>query len=272
MRETQPTSDCHAQRRPPPMKFSRLLLIAAALGAAVIIVLFVVLDIKDVFRLGHPVSSTTYATKIELVKDWDKSAPWLPDDATDIQIKEVKQYGPEFDPAILAVSRSALKPCAVRPDQSAYLADLHGLLVTRRRPEGVRLRGLGRDPHLGRLVRLDQEQPPRASSRSRTPQVQGDSRPMMPRHLSDRCGLVRRKDPVHRHAACYSLSPSASSLPAGTRPVSWATQTAVMPSVCVGSAFRNASRTWRSLSLFMTRPFITELCRVPAQIGQRRTR
>lgn len=93
------------------MKFSRLLLIAAALGAAVIIVLFVVLDITDVFRLGHPVSSTTYATEIELVKDWDKSAPWLPDDATDIQIKEVKQYGPEFDPAILrAVSHSALNP------------------------------------------------------------------------------------------------------------------------------------------------------------------
>lgn len=110
MRETQPTSDHHAQRRPRPVKFSRLLLITAALGAAVIIVLFV-LDVTDVFRLGHPVSSTTYATKIELVKDWDKSAPWLPDDATDIQIKEVKQYGPEFDPAILrAVSHSALNP------------------------------------------------------------------------------------------------------------------------------------------------------------------
>jgi hypothetical protein len=93
------------------MKFSRLLLIAAALGAAVIIVLLVDLDITDVIRLGHPVSSTAYATKTELVKDWDKSAPWLPDDATAIQIKEVNQYGPEFDPAILrAVSRSALNP------------------------------------------------------------------------------------------------------------------------------------------------------------------
>jgi hypothetical protein len=37
-------------------------------------------------------------TPIELVKDWDKSAPWLPYDATDIQIKEVKQYGPGVRP------------------------------------------------------------------------------------------------------------------------------------------------------------------------------
>ena len=65
------------------MKFSRLLLIAAGLAAAVIIVLFVVLDVTGVFRLGHPCSSAAYGTKTELVKDWDKSAPWLPDDATD---------------------------------------------------------------------------------------------------------------------------------------------------------------------------------------------
>ena len=84
---------------------------------------------------------------------------------------------------IPAATAITLTSCS---SSSTYLADLHRLLVTRRRrPEGVRLPGLGRDPHLGRLVRLDQEQPPRTSSRGRTPQVQGDSRPMMPRHLSD---------------------------------------------------------------------------------------
>jgi hypothetical protein len=72
----------------------------AAAGATVvaIVALFVFLDVTDVFRLGHPVSSTTYASKAELAKDRDKSAPWLPDDATGIQIKEVKQYSPGFAP------------------------------------------------------------------------------------------------------------------------------------------------------------------------------
>lgn len=95
-------------RRPVTWR-SPLLVIAAATLA--IVALFVFLDVTDVFRLGHPVSSTTYASKAELVKNWDKAAPWLPNDATDIQVKEVKQYGPEFDPAILrAISSSALNP------------------------------------------------------------------------------------------------------------------------------------------------------------------
>jgi hypothetical protein len=99
----------HKTRRPAIWR-SPLFVTAGAIVAA-IVALFVFLDVTDVFRLGHPVSSTTYASKAELVKDWDKSAPWLPGDATSIQVKEVKQYGPGFDPAILrAISRSALNP------------------------------------------------------------------------------------------------------------------------------------------------------------------
>jgi hypothetical protein len=98
------------ETRRPAISRSPLFAVAVAIVVA-IVALFVFLDVADVFRLGHPVSSTTYASKAELVKDWDKSAPWLPGDATGIQVKEVKQYGPGFDPAILrAISRSALNP------------------------------------------------------------------------------------------------------------------------------------------------------------------
>ena len=87
----------------------RTLLLAAALGALAMIGLLAVLDATGLFRFGHPMSSTTYASKAELIKSWDKTAPWLPDDATHIQIKEVKQYGPNYDPAILrAASHDAL--------------------------------------------------------------------------------------------------------------------------------------------------------------------
>jgi hypothetical protein len=93
------------------MRPPRRLFLAAAGIVVGIIALLVVLDVADVFRLGHPMSSTTFASKAELVKSWDKSAPWLPDDATHIQIKEVKQYGPKVDPAILrATSHDALNP------------------------------------------------------------------------------------------------------------------------------------------------------------------
>lgn len=88
----------------------RTLLVAVALGGAVV-VLLALLDLTGLFRFGHPMSSTTYASRAELVKSWDKTAPWLPDDATHIQIKEVKQYGPEYDPAILRTdSHEALSP------------------------------------------------------------------------------------------------------------------------------------------------------------------
>lgn len=89
----------------------RTLLMAAVLGAVAIIGLLALLDVTDLFRFGHPMSSTTYASKAELVKSWDKTASWLPDDATHIQIREVNQYGPEYDPAILrAISHEALNP------------------------------------------------------------------------------------------------------------------------------------------------------------------
>jgi hypothetical protein len=92
------------------MKLSRLLLFAAAC-CAVVIALGAALDLSGVFRFGHHLSTTTYATRSELIKEWDKSAPWLPNDATGIQIKEVKEYGPTFDPAILrSTSHSSLNP------------------------------------------------------------------------------------------------------------------------------------------------------------------
>lgn len=95
---------------PRPTRRSRLWTIAAVIVAA-IIVLFAVLDVTDIFRFGSSVSTTTFATKADLTRGWDKSAPWLPSDVTDIRVKEVKRYGPRWDPAILrAASHRPLNP------------------------------------------------------------------------------------------------------------------------------------------------------------------
>lgn len=95
---------------PRPMRWSRLLAILGVVAAA-IVALFVVLDVADIFRFGSSVWSTSYATKADLTHHWDKSAPWLPNDATDIQVKEIERYGPGWDPAILrAVTQSTLNP------------------------------------------------------------------------------------------------------------------------------------------------------------------
>jgi hypothetical protein len=90
--------------------WSRLSAITGGL-LAVIVALFAVLYATDTFRFGSSTFSTTYPTRADLARDWDKSAPWLPNNATDIHVKEVKRYGPKWDPAIVrAVSHSPLNP------------------------------------------------------------------------------------------------------------------------------------------------------------------
>jgi hypothetical protein len=95
---------------PKPRRWSRLMAVAGVIVAA-IVALFVFLDVADIFRFGSSVSSTSYATKADLIKTWDKSAPWLPNDATDIWVKEIKRYGSKWDPAIIrTVSHRPLNP------------------------------------------------------------------------------------------------------------------------------------------------------------------
>lgn len=95
---------------PGPMRRSRLLTVAGVIVAA-IVGLFAVLDVTGIFRFGSSVSSTTFATKADLTREWDKSAPWLPGDGNGIRVKEVKRYGPHWDPAILrANSHRPLNP------------------------------------------------------------------------------------------------------------------------------------------------------------------
>jgi hypothetical protein len=93
-----------------PVRWSRLLTMAGIVVGAILL-LFVILDATDTFRFGSSVSSTTYATRAELTRNWNKSVAWLPNDATEIRVKEVKRYGPKWDPAILlALSDSSLNP------------------------------------------------------------------------------------------------------------------------------------------------------------------
>jgi len=72
-----------------------------AMCAALIVTGAAILSGCSVFHIGHTISENHYDDKAQLLAEWEKSAPWLPDDATDIKIKEATDYGPEFDPAIL---------------------------------------------------------------------------------------------------------------------------------------------------------------------------
>ena len=79
-------------------------------------------DIVDELRNE---STSTFETTTELVDDWDRSAPWLPSDATTISVREALGG----DPAILlANSATALdvSQCAETERRSAPTFSLEG--------------------------------------------------------------------------------------------------------------------------------------------------
>lgn len=69
--------------------------------------------------------SREYPSRADLVAGWEKTAPWLPDDATDIRVRETRDGAPAV---LLATSAAALDSglCVETERRSAPTFDLDG--------------------------------------------------------------------------------------------------------------------------------------------------
>lgn len=97
-------------------------LVLAALSALAVTALTGCAPILDTLRNE---AASTYPSSAEVVERWEKSAPWLPDDATEIRIRET----PDADPAVLlASSETPLDPtlCVEVERQSAPVFSVEG--------------------------------------------------------------------------------------------------------------------------------------------------
>jgi hypothetical protein len=105
MRREMPPADAMARPFGLNGLMKRIAIVPLALIAAISVVsLAGCASIKD--QLQNE-SSVEFATATEVATEWDKTAPWLPEDATDIQIRQ----SAEGDPAVLlSTSDAALDP------------------------------------------------------------------------------------------------------------------------------------------------------------------
>lgn len=97
-------------------------LVLAALSALAVTALTGCAPILDTLRNE---AASTYPTSAELVEGWGKAAAWLPDDSTQISIRET----PDADPAVLlATSSAALDPalCTETVRRSAPIFTVEG--------------------------------------------------------------------------------------------------------------------------------------------------
>lgn len=100
----------------------RPLLLLAALSALAVTALTGCTPILDTLQNE---ATRSYPSSAELVDQWSKAAAWLPDDATQISIRET----PDADPAVLlASSATALDPglCVEVERQSAPVFSVDG--------------------------------------------------------------------------------------------------------------------------------------------------
>ena len=216
MRETQPNFRPSRQRSPPPMKFSRLLLIAPSRCRR---------NHRPVRRPRHhrrlPASGTRLVDDLRHQNRTREGLGQVRALAARQRNRHPDQRSEAVRPGVRpghppCRKSQCVEPCTVRPGQSAYLAAFTASWSPDADVPKVYVCGdwdvtPTSDGWFGWTKNSPQEEQPQPCSSS------PGRRTMMLRHLSGRCELVRRRDPVHRHATCYSLSPSASCPPAGAR-------------------------------------------------------